>query len=303
MDDGARRPGVLESSIGRHPRIGDLEGRHAEDGLDAGVPCRGKDQRPKPTLGHLQHNLLLWAATASVLFSMLAYIFRPREGEKPVPVMLALAAVVFSTMHQSSLGSLFLLMSDKLSHLWWSPVMPIYFFLSAVAAGTAMIVLVEMWITKAYGRRLPMQQLAAMGQISLWALLAYEAVRLSDVLQRGQLGMLRYNAAGELFIAEILLGGIVPLLLLSTASLRQRPRILMTGAALTIGGVVFNRINVVFLAMDLKGPMPQIAPMSYSPTLVEWGITAGLCAATIFMFGYVARLMPVLPKTEEASGD
>jgi formate dehydrogenase iron-sulfur subunit len=49
--------------------------------------------------------------------------------------------------------------------------------------------------------------------------------------------------------------------------------------------------------------MPQVAPMNYSPSLVEWGITAGLCAATIFMFGYVARLMPVLPKTEAVSGD
>jgi len=79
--------------------------------------------------------------------------------------------------------------------------------------------------------------------------------------------------------------------------------VLMTGASLAIAGVVFNRINVVVFGMDLKGPMPQIAPASYSPSLVEWGISAGLFAAAIFMFGYVARLMPVLPKAEEASGD
>ena len=67
--------------------------------------------------------------------------------------MLAIAAVTLSTMHQSSLGSLFLLMPDKLAPQWWSPVMPISFFLSSIAAGTSLVILVEMWIAKAWGRR------------------------------------------------------------------------------------------------------------------------------------------------------
>ena len=57
-------------------------------------------------------------------------------------------------MHQSSLGSLFLLMPDKLAAQWWSPVMPVNFFLSSVAAGTALIILVEMWMAKAWKRQL-----------------------------------------------------------------------------------------------------------------------------------------------------
>jgi formate dehydrogenase iron-sulfur subunit len=65
-------------------------------------------------------------------------------------------------------------------------------------------------------------------------------------------------------------------------------------------GVVFNRVNVVLLAMDLKGPMPQIAPEAYAPSIFEWGISIGLIAATIFLFGLGARLMPLLPKDEAA---
>jgi len=123
---------------------------------------------------------LPWSLSAYVIFAALAIRFRQREGEKPIPVMLAIAAVVLSTMHQSSLGSIFLLMPDKLSALWWSPMLPIDFFLSAVAAGTALIIVMEMAIARGYRRPLPMRQLAPMGQICFWALLAFEAVRLGD---------------------------------------------------------------------------------------------------------------------------
>ena len=73
----------------------------------------------------------------------MAYAFRA-YGRKGEPIMLAIAAVTLSTMHQSSLGSLFLLMPDKLAPQWWSPVMPVSFLLSAIAAGTAVVILVEM---------------------------------------------------------------------------------------------------------------------------------------------------------------
>jgi formate dehydrogenase iron-sulfur subunit len=50
--------------------------------------------------------------------------------------------------------------------------------------------------------------------------------------------------------------------------------------------------------MHLKSPMPQVAPASYAPSVFEWGISIGLIAATIFLFGLGARLMPPLPKQE-----
>ena len=72
---------------------------------------------------------------------------------------------------------------------------------------------------------------------------------------------------------------------------------------LTAMGVTFNRVNVVLFAMHLKGPMPQVAAASYSPSVFEWGISIGLIAATIFLFGLGARLMPLLPKQEAVQGD
>ena len=90
---------------------------------------------------------------------------------------------------------------------------------------------------------------------------------------------------------------------LAQTRVRANPRLLFVGALLTVLGVVFNRVNVVLLAMSLKGPMPQIAPETYSPSIFEWGISVGLIAATIFLFGLGVRLMPVLPREQFGQGD
>jgi formate dehydrogenase iron-sulfur subunit len=250
---------------------------------------------------YLLSRQVTYALLTTVLFSFLAWAFRARD-KKSEPIMLAIAAVTFSTMHQSSLGSLFLLMPDKLAPQWWSPVMPVSFFLSAIAAGTSLVVLCEMWMAKAWGRRLQIPQLAAMGKISFWSLLVYWVFRLVDMVVRGQFSGAFSGSLGVLFAAEFFLGGIVPMILLGTAPLRTRPLVLFLGAFLATAGVIFNRVNVVLLAMKLKGSMPQIAPASYTPSIFEWGISVGLIAASIFLFGLGARIMPILPKEEVGRG-
>ena len=245
---------------------------------------------------------IAYAFLAAAVFSFLAWAFQA-QGKKGEPIMLAIAAVTLSTMHQSSLGSLFLLMPDKLAPQWWSPVMPISFFLSSIAAGTALVILVEMWIARGWNRQLRTTQLAAMGKITFWTLLVYLVFRIGDMAIRGEFTDAFSGRLGALFAAEIFLGGIIPLGLLAPASLRSRPRALFAGALLTTLGIVFNRVNVVLWAMDLRGPMPQLARASYLPSVFEWGISVGLIAATIFLFGLGARLMPLLPKADAVQGD
>jgi len=249
---------------------------------------------------YLLSRSFVYAALAAALFSFLAWSFRSR-GKKADPIMLAIAAVTLSTMHQSSLGSLFLLMPDKLAPQWWSHVMPISFFLSSIAAGTALVIVVEMWIAKAWKRPLRTTQLAAMGKISFCSLLVYLIFRLADMVIRGQFGNAFSGGLGALFTVELLLCGI-PLALLAQRRLRSNPTVLFLGALLAVLGVVLNRVNVVLLAMSLKGAMPQVRPETYSPAVFEWGISVGLIAATIFLFGLGARLVPILPVSREQVG-
>src|SRR5262249_12947002 len=152
------------------------------------------------------------------------------------------------------------------------------FFLSSIAAGTALIILIEAWIAKGWNRRLETAQLAALGQVTFWSLLVYLALRLGDMAARDRFSGAFSGTQGALFAVELLVGGILPLILLSSAALRARPGVLFLGALLTAGGVIFNRTNVVLLGMHLKGPMPQVAPHGYSPSVFEWGISIGLIA-------------------------
>ena len=244
---------------------------------------------------------VLYAALTAVIFSFMAWTFRA-SSMKGEPIMLAIAAVTLSTMHQSSLGSLMLLMPDKVGPQWWSPAMPVSFFLSSIAAGTGLVILVEMWIAKAWHRQLNVGQLASMGAITWWTLLVYLVFRLGDMALRGQLAGAFSGSLGALFITEVVVGGFLPLTLLARAESRSKPPVLFAGALLTTLSVVFNRVNVVLLAMTLKGPMPQFAPESYTPSVVEWGISVGLIAATIFLFGMAARLMPLLPVAQADHG-
>jgi formate dehydrogenase iron-sulfur subunit len=204
--------------------------------------------------------------------------------------------VTLSTMHQSSLGSLYLLMRESLAAQWWSPVLPVNFFLSSVTAGTALVILMMMWISKGWQRRLRMPQLAAMGQITFWSLLVYLVFRLGDLALRGRLGAAFTGPGAGLFAAEIVLCGILPLILLSTRSMREQRGRLFLGAFLACFGIVLNRADVVLFAMRFRGPMPGSAPLSYFPSIFEWGISVGLIALTVFLFGLAARLMPVLEK-------
>ena len=240
---------------------------------------------------------VVYAAVTLVIFGTLAWLFRA-AGQRGEPIMLAIAAVTLSTMHQSSLGSLFLLMPDQLARAWWSPMLPVGFFVSSVVAGTALIVLMEMWIAKGWKRPLPLAQVSAVGQVTFWALLVYLGMRAVDLALGKRLLGVFGGGRVALLVAELVVGGLVPLLLLSTRPLRSKPNVLFWGELLAMGGIILNRINVVILAQQLKGPWPGFRPLSYFPSVAEWGISIGLIAATVFLFGLAARHMPMLTKAE-----
>ena len=180
--------------------------------------------------------------------------------------------------------------------------MPVSFFLSSIAAGTALVILIDMWISKGWRRPLEIARLASVGQIAFWALLVYLVFRLGDMAIRDQLSGAFAGRLGMVFAAEILLGGVLPLVLLARKSLRQRADVLFVASLLAVLGVAYNRMNVVLFAMTFRGRMPWGAPESYTPSIVEWGVSIGLIAATIFLFGLAARHMPVLSRAEPSPG-
>jgi len=241
----------------------------------------------------------IWmAGLALVVFATIVVLTKDSYKQSGVPIILIIAAVTFSTMHQSSLGSLFLLMPDKLSPLWWSPIIPLLFFLSAVASGIALVMGMDMLVSYFFNRPFNSKMLAKMGQILLGALLVYYLTRIGDVLLRGKLSLAFSGRNGALFLLEMIAGGLVPIILLSTHSLRMNKSLIISSTVLALFGVIFNRTNVVLLGMSLPGTQPGGLVGTYYPSLIEWTISLSLIAAAVFLFAMGVKFLPILPKLD-----
>jgi formate dehydrogenase iron-sulfur subunit len=245
---------------------------------------------------YIMSHKVYMALIAMAVFGSIAWMFRKPSDEGNPPIILIVAAVTFSSMHQSSLGSLFLLMPDKLSPLWWSPIMSLYFFLSSIASGIALIIFMDLMISRYFKRPVQTQMLGHFGKWMWGALAIYMAVRIGDIIARGKLGMALTGPGSSLFILEVGLGGLVPLALFMFKGIRESKAGLYAGSLLTLGGIVLNRLNVVILGMHLHGTAPYIAPATYFPSFVEIMVSVSLVAACIFFFSIGTKLLPILPK-------
>lgn len=243
----------------------------------------------------------IWMALlALIVFGLIAFLTKDSVKHAGVPLILIIAAVTFSTMHQSSLGSLFLLMPDKLNHLWWSPIISLLFFLSAVASGIALVMLMDLLVSYFFDRPYNWTRLAGMGKVLLGALAVYYSLRVLDVAIRGKLLLAFASSKGALFLIEIIAGGLIPVMLLSIPKFRNNHHFLTLSIILSLGGVIFNRLNVVLLGMNLPGTMPGGNVGTYYPSIVEWAIVVSLVSALFFFFSLGAKLLPILPKVEES---
>ena len=65
---------------------------------------------------------------------------KPREIIVKMTLALTIFGVILSTMHQSSLGALYLIAPSKLHPLWYSSYIPVFFFISSIAAGLSMVI-------------------------------------------------------------------------------------------------------------------------------------------------------------------
>jgi Ni/Fe-hydrogenase subunit HybB-like protein len=216
---------------------------------------------------------------------------------KRVSIVFVIMGVVLSTLHQSSLGSLWLLVPEKLYPLWYSPYLPAFFWLSAVSVGLAMTIVESTLSSKAFKRGLEIDLLADLAKAASVVLLIYLVAKGTDLIVRGAWPLLfQPNLQAIAFWAEMGLGVIAPIILFAIKPLRHKPGVLFGGALMVVlFGIVLNRLNV-----GIIGLLPYTGNI-YSPTWMEVLVSITLVSFGVIAFGLAARYLPIFPEEREAS--
>jgi Ni/Fe-hydrogenase subunit HybB-like protein len=213
-----------------------------------------------------------------------------------VMLMLVIAGVVLSCLHQSSLGTLMVIAPYKLHPLYWSPLLPMLFLTSAVAVGFPVVIMESLIASRAFGQKPEMHILAPLAKMVPYLLGAYIAFRVGDMLYRGSyLFLFEGSAASIVFWIELGLLTIVPFFMFMSSDVRRSPGGLFTAALMYIIGVLLNRCAVIFIAYR-----PPFAEKVYIPAIGELALTIGLIAAIVVAYRSLVTLFPVLsaPKTK-----
>jgi len=221
------------------------------------------------------------------------HMHAPLKWVKRLMPVLVVAGILLSTLHQSSLGSLYLILPSKLHPFWYSPALPFFFFGSAIAVGLAMTIFESTLSAKTFGRHLELPVLAELGRALLVVLWLNAFLRFEDYLHRGILGLIIKPSYEAYFLwLELTLAFAIPILLLSFKKIRQSPKGLYFAAVFCLLGFVTNRLNVSITGVETW------VGHHYVPKWTEVMITLSIIALGFFVFSLCVKYLPIFGAQE-----
>ncbi len=205
--------------------------------------------------------------------------------------------VLLPTMHQSSLGSVLLIMGSKLSPLWHTTWLPLLFLISALAMGYGIVMLESTLVQRSFKLPSEAHLLTKLSRVAAGLLALFLVVRIGDLLARGQLGLAftgdRYSI---LFLIETALFA-APIAILASRQrcANARLRFLATISLLAAGSLY--RMNGYLLAINPGNGW------TYFPSAPELIITIGVVCLEIMLYLVFIKTLPVLPgRIAESAG-
>jgi Ni/Fe-hydrogenase subunit HybB-like protein len=221
---------------------------------------------------------------------------KPMEWIHRISVPLMILGILLSTLHQSSLGSLFLIVPSKLYPLWYSPLLPLLFYVSAIAIGMAMTIFESWHSSKAFGRALELPLLAGLGRVLAVTMSVFLWIRFLDLFHRDALKLLSRNRIETwLFLLEIALM-LVPTVLLYWKRVRFNPHALYFCAVGLVFGFIANRLNVGISGMEAG------SGVHYVPKWSEISVTLSIIAVGFAAFKLIAGYFPIFEDHGHESG-
>jgi Ni/Fe-hydrogenase subunit HybB-like protein len=211
---------------------------------------------------------------------------------RKITIPLVIIGVTLSTLHQSSLGSLFVIMSERLHPLWYTPLIPALFYLSSIAAGLAMVVAgatASYWVFK---RSLPQRLVGDLAMFLPWILGIYLVVKLGELLAAGEIELLWTSGwYSVLFIVELSLTTIIPIGLFLIKRVRKSRMLSFLSACVVLSGVFLNRFDAAWFALK------PVEGYSYFPSIPEILIQMGVFCFIIFVYTLVGHYLPLFEGT------
>jgi Ni/Fe-hydrogenase subunit HybB-like protein len=194
------------------------------------------------------------------------------------------------------LGSLTIIMPSKLHPLWWTPFIPILFFVSAVTVGFAMVIVESQLSARAFQRGIEINLLKIVASWIPYGSSLYLLLRFGQLIVEGKLGyLLTSGYYSLLFWIEIMLLGIIPIFLFSQKKVRQNPNGLLYGALSVVLGVILNRFDVSWIALGGR----IFDTTGYVPSVYEVLVSFGLMTASVLVFRYIALHFPLFVAEEK----
>jgi Ni/Fe-hydrogenase subunit HybB-like protein len=207
----------------------------------------------------------------------------------------AILAAMISTLHQSTLGTFFLIAVDKLHNLWYNPLLPLQFWLSAIFTGLSIVIFEASLVHKYMGQPDESELLATLTKIIPWIMAVYLCIKFSALVFLSHGPLFDRPVLLLLFLAEVGLGVILPMGMFFTKKIKSDKKLQLRAASLVIFGLVLNRFNVSMFGMEQPGQL------IYAPSLIESLVTIGIIAAHILFFVLVAKYFPIFEHHPEAT--
>jgi Ni/Fe-hydrogenase subunit HybB-like protein len=210
---------------------------------------------------------------------------------------LVIGGIALSTMHQSSLGSMYVLTLGKLNELWWTMLLPILYYSSAVAVGPAMVTCETALAGKFFNHEWDKPAMTFLAKWSGYVMSFYLVLRLSDLIFRGQvINLFAFDTPSLMCLLELMIGAIIPVTLFWSYKIRGREmtkKMIVRNAVLMVLGVALNRGNVVFTGMA------KAAGETYFPSAAELFLSIGLVSVGILVYLFIVENFDVFPEHHE----
>ena len=247
------------------------------------------------------HSVMFEVAWCVVLYTTVLFLeflpivferFRMKRALRIVQklmIVFVILGIILSTLHQSSLGSLFLMMEHRLHALWFTPMLPVMFLVSAAAVGVAMVIFEAQLSGLIFGHKPSTKLLGDLAKALPPILGLYLGLKGMDLSTRGNFGLLVEGSLESwAFLLEVTLGALVPGTLLLIRKVRHSRVWLFSCSLLVIVGVVLNRLDVGLLGML------RTSPAGYMPTWMELVVSAGIIAGGLLVLTIMNRQLPIV---------